>query len=135
MGPQTEIITKSPEYWVYVIQSQMKRIGKRNVTLPGFYYVGMTVDLKRRLRQHNGEISGGGKYTSKFRPWVLMAVYGPYANKSEALKAERALKHSKRGASRTKWTSEDSHWCRGLGDKDPRVSQQTPKSGSPCPAS
>ena len=109
------------EYWVYVIQSLECRVGKRGKPLPGFHYVGCTTDVTRRIRQHNGEIKGGGKYTSKHRPWVLRAVYGPYGGRSEAMKAEYALKHGKRGTARCAWPTEDSKWCRGLGPYDPRV--------------
>ena len=66
-------------------------------------------------------IVGGGKYTSKHRPWVIRAVYGPYEGRSDAMKAERALKKGKRGTARTKWAQSDSKWCRGLGPDDPRV--------------
>jgi putative endonuclease len=97
---------------VYVIQSLVTRTSKTGRVLPGFFYVGMTNDLTRRLRQHNGEITGGGKYTAKHRPWRLEAAYGPYADRSEALKAEYALKHSKRGIRRVYWQPEESPWCR-----------------------
>jgi predicted GIY-YIG superfamily endonuclease len=100
-------------WWVYVIQSQAKRWDRRGRLRPGFYYVGASTWVPRRIRQHNGEIKGGGRYTSKHRPWVLRAVYGPYRNQSEAMKAERALKHSKRGQKRCHWSPEDSKWCRG----------------------
>jgi predicted GIY-YIG superfamily endonuclease len=98
-------------YWVYVIQSEQPRFGKRGNLLPGFFYVGSTTDPLRRLRQHNGEISGGAKYTSKFRPWVLKGVWGPYPDRSSGLRAEMALKRGKRGASRCKWSKQDSPWC------------------------
>lgn len=115
------------EWYVYVIQSQQVRIGKRGNPLAGFRYVGCTTDPKRRLRQHNGIIKGGGKYTSKHRPWRMRAIHGPYADQSEALKAERALKRGKRGEARCYWTSEDTYkgvsWCRGLGADDPRVAE------------
>ena len=52
-----------------------------------------------------------------------MAIFGPYLGQSEALKAERALKHGKRGVARTQWTTADSPWCRGLGTEDPRVAE------------
>lgn len=109
------------EWWVYVAQSLAPRFGRRGQPLPGFHYVGASTDPPRRLRQHNGEIVGGGRYTAKHRPWVLRAVWGPYANQSEALKAERALKRGKRGPSRCQWTPEDSRWCRGLGMNHPWV--------------
>ena len=118
-------------WWVYVIQSEEPRYGRRGKRLPGFHYVGATTQPARRLRQHNGEIVGGGKYTSKHRPWVPRALYGPYANQSEAMKAERALKKGKRGANRTKWASTDSKWCRGLGPDHPWVQDPTWKPPEP----
>lgn len=110
-------------YWVYVIQSLAPRFSARGKPLPGFHYVGMTTDVQRRLRQHNGWIVGGGRYTSKHRPWRCRAIYGQYSDRSEALKAERALKKGKRGPARCEWTPEDSPWCRGLGSCDPRVAE------------
>lgn len=108
-------------WWVYVIQSQELRKGKRGQTLPGFHYVGSTTDPARRIRQHNGELVGGGRYTSMHRPWQPRALFGTYANQSEALKAERALKHGLRGPARVLWSPADSAWCRGLGPKHPWI--------------
>jgi len=118
---QRENMKKKSEYWVYVIQSLKVRTGKKGNPLPGFHYVGCTTDVKRRLRQHNGEIKGGAKYTSMHQPWELRAVYGPYYGRSDAMKAERALKKGKRGTTRCEWSPDDSPWCRGLGKNDPRV--------------
>lgn len=105
-------------FWVYVIQSQQPRDNGR----PGFFYVGMTTDPSRRLREHNGTyadgslgLKGGGKYTSNLRPWVGRALHGPYFSRSEALQAEYALKRQKRGEGRLKWTLKDSLLCRGDG--------------------
>ena len=109
------------EWWVYVLQSQQVRYSNRGKPLPGFFYVGCTTDPLRRLRQHNGEIQGGAKWTSQYRPHKLKAIFGPYHGQSEALKAERALKKGKRGITRTLWTPQDSLWCRGLGVHDPRI--------------
>jgi hypothetical protein len=39
-------------------------------------------------------------------------VYGPYSSRSEALRAEYALKRGKRGESRMRWTTADSPHCR-----------------------
>jgi putative endonuclease len=101
--------TKS-KWWVYVLLSTQ-----------GPYYVGSTTDPARRLRQHNGELVGGGRYTASRRPWEPAALYGPYGGRSEAFKAERALKRGKRGKNRTRWCPEDSEFCRGLGPEDPWV--------------
>ena len=118
-------------WWVYVIQSEEPRYGRHGKRLPGFHYVGATTQPARRIRQHNGEIVGGGKYTAKHRPWVPRALYGPYANQSEAMKAERALKKGKRGPNRTKGATTDSKWCRGLGPDHPWVQDPTWKPPEP----
>ncbi|WXU00014.1 MAG: hypothetical protein Ctma_0719 [Catillopecten margaritatus gill symbiont] len=54
-------------------------------------YCGVTNDLKRRLRQHNGEIIGGAKYTRANHPCEL--VYQEKAkDRSSAQKRECAIK-------------------------------------------
>jgi len=110
-------------WFVYVLQSQVPRFNKRGSSLPGFFYVGSTTDPMRRLQQHNGLRSGGGKYTSKHRNWLMRAIYGPYGSRREAFKAEMVLKRTKRSTNRTKWKPADSEWCRGLGAEDPLVAK------------
>ena len=121
---------RSKHYWVYVIQSEQKRVSKKTgKILEGYFYIGMTTDPARRLREHNGRYAngkmgkkGGGKWTSKHRPWVARSCFGPYFSRSEALRAEYRLKHSKRGKARCYWTPEDSPLCRGEGVDHPWVS-------------
>lgn len=69
------------EWYVYVIRSTTGRT-----------YVGATIDPKRRLRQHNGEIKGGAKNTVGFRPWTLVRTIGPIETQKEALREERRIK-------------------------------------------
>ena len=89
------------KWWVYVLRSHAGRT-----------YVGSTTDPPRRLRQHNGEIRGGAKCTRGGRPWALVKVYGPYAGRPPALRAELSLKKGKRGDGRTRWCAADSpHFC------------------------
>lgn len=106
----------SSQWWVYVLQSLVPRFGTDGRALPGFFYVGCSTDPRRRLREHNGDVVGGGRFTARHRPWRLRGVWGPYADQSEALRAERALKR-KRGAARLRWSTADSPWCRGLGTR------------------
>ncbi|MFK5956346.1 MAG: GIY-YIG nuclease family protein [Planctomycetota bacterium] len=62
-------------------------------------YVGVTLDVDRRLRQHNGEQLGGAKATRRGRPWKLHTVLGMFPNRSEAQQAEAVFKR-KKGADR-----------------------------------
>ena len=57
----------------------------------GNLYVGMTGNLRRRIRQHNGEILGGARYTEIRRP-VTLAHVERYPSRQEAHKRELELK-------------------------------------------
>jgi len=55
------------------------------------YYCGVTNNIGRRLKQHNGQLAGGAKYTRARRPVrLLVAVACP--DKSTACSLEYAIK-------------------------------------------
>lgn len=61
-------------------------------------YLGITNNLKRRIRQHNCEIKGGAKYTSNNLldgKWICHLII-PDLTKSEALSNERIIKNRRR---------------------------------------
>jgi predicted GIY-YIG superfamily endonuclease len=60
-----------------------------------FTYIGKTNNLTRRLRQHNGEICGGAKYTRKGRPWEFYLYVSGFPTASNALCFEWAWKHKR----------------------------------------
>ena len=73
-------------YYVYWIQS-----GPRA-------YIGATVDPKKRLRQHNGEIVGGAARTRNRGPWHFHCVISGFRTWKEALQYEWAAKYYTRRA-------------------------------------
>lgn len=80
----------SVRWWVYCLSNTKKS------------YVGKTNSLKRRLRQHRGEIAGGARYTKIHndpqRPWRY-AFMVSVPTESDALKIEYAL-HKGKGRAR-----------------------------------
>ena len=55
------------------------------------FYCGITKDIERRLKQHNGVIKGGAKYTRGRRPCII--IYKKKASdRSEASKKEYSFK-------------------------------------------
>lgn len=66
-------------------------------------YVGITTDVERRLGQHNGELPGGARTTTRGRPWTIGAQFGPFESRSEAQSAEWSVKQL-RGPERLAWT-------------------------------
>lgn len=75
-------------YLVYCLVSE---------THPNQTYVGITNNFRRRLRQHQGEITGGARRTRAYRPWKpFLHVTG--LTKKQALQLEWALKHRRKGS-------------------------------------
>lgn len=69
-----------PIYFVYMVRCADDSL-----------YCGITTHPARRLRQHNGELSGGGRYTRSRRP-VRFVACRTCADKGEALSLEARLK-------------------------------------------
>ncbi|MEM1187338.1 MAG: GIY-YIG nuclease family protein [Pseudomonadota bacterium] len=63
----------------------------------GTLYTGVTRDLERRLRQHNGEISGGARYTRARRP-VNLLWSESCVSRAEAQRWEARIKTMSRSA-------------------------------------
>ncbi len=62
----------------------------------GTLYCGVTKDVSKRLKQHNGALPGGARYTSGRRPVRLLGSKG-CESQGEALKLERRVKRLPRG--------------------------------------
>jgi predicted GIY-YIG superfamily endonuclease len=62
----------------------------------GRTYAGVSPDPVRRLRQHNGEICGGAKYTTSTGPgWKHVCLVHGFRTHIEALQFEWAVKHER----------------------------------------
>jgi len=82
------------KWYVYVLLSESS----------GRSYVGVTTDLKRRIRQHNGTTVGGAKSTRAGRPWASSRVLGPFTNRAEAQRIEYRLKQERGHKARMEWS-------------------------------
>ena len=70
------------EWFFYIIKN-------KNCT-----YAGVSPDPVRRLRQHNGEIKGGAKYTTSKGPgWKHVCIVSGFQTKIQSMQFEWALKH------------------------------------------
>ncbi len=58
-------------------------------------YCGISNDIAKRIRQHNGKIKGGAKYTRAYAPCELV-YQEKVSNKSQALKREYEIKQMSR---------------------------------------
>jgi len=65
-----------------------------------FTYIGITNNLQRRLRQHNGEIQGGAKATRGKGPWRLVCYVSGLPSTQAVRQLEWRMHHPPRGAPR-----------------------------------
>lgn len=77
---------------VYVLRS---RCGPRT-------YVGIALDVKARLAQHNGRVPGGAKSTRAGRPWRVAKTFGPFDTRGQAQSIEASIKRL-RGLARLRY--------------------------------
>jgi putative endonuclease len=70
-------------HYVYLIESLSAQAER---------YVGMTTDLKKRLREHD---QGKSSHTTKFRQWKLI-TYVAFTDRAKAEAFERYLKSGSR---------------------------------------
>lgn len=59
------------------------------------FYTGITTNIDRRLKEHNGELKGGAKYTRVRQP-VELIYQVEFQNRSEASKEEWRIKRLSR---------------------------------------
>lgn len=81
--------TKTDGWWIYLLVGEGARRS----------YIGIAVDVNRRLRQHNGEVPGGARSTRSGRPWSICRTLGPVPDRSIASRLEHWLKRA-RGSAR-----------------------------------
>jgi len=74
------------KYYVYLLKS----------TVSNRTYIGYTVNIKKRLRQHNGKLSGGAKRTRRGRPWKLVLFVSGFEFERTALQYEFCIQHTKK---------------------------------------
>lgn len=67
-------------YYVYLLSSQLN----------GEIYVGSTIDLRKRFKEHN---LGLHSSTKRYRPWSVY-YYEAYSNEKLARIREKRLKHN-----------------------------------------
>jgi len=70
-----------------------------------YTYIGKTNNLNRRLRQHNGEICGGARYTRKGQPWKHLLYVEGFPTNSLALCFEWAWKHKRKRGKKGVYTA------------------------------
>ena len=64
-------------------------------------YIGITTNLERRIRQHNGFIKGGAKATACWAPgWRCYCLLRGLKTRSEAQRWEKILKGRHKGLNR-----------------------------------
>lgn len=83
-------------YFVYILQCS-----------DGTYYIGYTINLKKRIHSHN-YLKNGAKYTRSRRP-VIMKYFEEFSSLSDALKREIALKKLNKQQKKQLFISESLH--------------------------
>jgi putative endonuclease len=71
---------KQSTYYTYIVECA-----------DGTLYTGVALDVQKRIKQHNGELTGGAKYTSPRRP-VILKYLEEHCDRAAATQREYQLK-------------------------------------------
>jgi structure-specific endonuclease subunit SLX1 len=86
---------KTPRFYI-ATRIEITMFAGYLLSSPTSSYIGFTVNLERRLRQHNREIKGGAKKTKNKGPWTMVAHIRGFRSRVEALQFEWMLQHPHR---------------------------------------
>ena len=88
MGDNIYPDIKNNKWYCYILRNKMECHKNRT-------YNGFTNNPKNRLRQHNQEIKGGAKYTSRYgnKTWEIYALLTGFPDSKNALQCEWRIKH------------------------------------------
>jgi len=99
-------------------------------------YVGVTNDMRRRLRQHNGVIKGGARYTRKGNKWKILFLVTGLPDRKTALQLEWRLHRRSSGvgpnpfghstAARRAWKLYSAFQMERFTTKAPKTSELAP---------
>ena len=77
------MVNNEQQWLVYIVECADKS-----------FYTGITIDIQRRLREHNSDTKGA-RYTRMRRP-VKLVFQQPFENRSQASKQEHSIKQLNR---------------------------------------
>lgn len=79
-----EDVTTGPTWCVYMLANEQ-----------GHTYVGITTDVARRVRQHNGEVIGGARATRGRGVWRIVHIEDGFPGRAAAQSREYYLKRDR----------------------------------------
>lgn len=101
-------------YLVYILRSKNRS------------YIGMTNDFCKRWRQHNGEIKGGAKYTTRYgSDWYPILIIDGFENMKQAMQCEWKLKRGRGLTQRVRWAHELLTTHERWTSRSPKISEQS----------
>ena len=90
-------MSSAPPYYVYILSNRHRTV----------LYVGMTNDLRRRLRQHRAEPAGA--FTTRYNVTDLV-YFERHDTSTEAIEREKQLKTWRRGKKEALVESQNPDW-------------------------
>lgn len=86
----------------------------QSLSQPNYIYIGYTVDVHHRIRQHNREIVGGAKKTKSKGPWRIICHISGFGDKVSAMQFEWRWQHPPGRRRKKRYYSSNTHRYKGV---------------------